>query len=185
MEKSYAAGWASDAPTPAQLKEFFAQIASGRVTGKRLQDFLRGIDVTCSERGKGEAPVFSRDMRKEGWTLLEHVQRSITSVSDLELVPVLKKGEDCIDGEEMVRRARVELNANPGQEDAEWLLERQSEIPKDQRNFYLTFPGTLWRDDSSDRCVPCLYWDSGRWYLSFFWLESGWDSGGRLLRPRK
>src|SRR3989338_6163987 len=62
MEKSYAAGWASDAPTPAQLKEFFAQIASGRVTGKRLQDFLRGIDVTCSERGKGEAPVFSRDM---------------------------------------------------------------------------------------------------------------------------
>jgi hypothetical protein len=37
-----AAGWASDAPTPAQLEEFFAQIGPGKVTGDRLQAFLRG-----------------------------------------------------------------------------------------------------------------------------------------------
>ena len=43
MKKSHAAtGWASDAPTPAQLKEFFAQIASGRITKDGLQAFLRG-----------------------------------------------------------------------------------------------------------------------------------------------
>ena len=42
MGKSHAVGWASDAPTPAQLKEFFAQIERGRVTSSRLQDFLRG-----------------------------------------------------------------------------------------------------------------------------------------------
>ena len=43
MSKSQTAGWASDSPTPAQLKELFAQIGSGRVTRDRLQIFLRGI----------------------------------------------------------------------------------------------------------------------------------------------
>ena len=41
MSESHATGWASDAPTPAQLMELFAQIKSGRVTKQRLQDFLR------------------------------------------------------------------------------------------------------------------------------------------------
>ncbi len=39
---SHAAVWASEAPTPAQLREFFAQIESGKVTKGRLQSFLRG-----------------------------------------------------------------------------------------------------------------------------------------------
>ncbi len=41
---SQTAGWASDSPTPAQLKEFFAQVSSGRITKDRLQGFLRGAD---------------------------------------------------------------------------------------------------------------------------------------------
>jgi len=41
MSKSHTAGWASDSPTPAQLKEFFAQIGSGRITKEGLQGFLR------------------------------------------------------------------------------------------------------------------------------------------------
>lgn len=41
-KSSHATAWASDAPTPAQMKELFAQIESGRVTKNRLQEFLRG-----------------------------------------------------------------------------------------------------------------------------------------------
>ena len=41
MGKSHAAGWSSDAPTAAQLKEFFAQIESGRMTGCKLQQALK------------------------------------------------------------------------------------------------------------------------------------------------
>jgi len=41
MSESRATGWPSDAPTAAQLKEFFAQIESGRTTKGRLQAFLR------------------------------------------------------------------------------------------------------------------------------------------------
>ncbi|MFH0814610.1 MAG: hypothetical protein V1902_00745 [Candidatus Falkowbacteria bacterium] len=49
MKKSHAAGWASDSPTPAQLKEFFAQIEAGRITRGRLQKFLRERGMNCED----------------------------------------------------------------------------------------------------------------------------------------
>ena len=36
----HATGWASDAPTPAQMCEFFEQVKSGQMTQARLQPFL-------------------------------------------------------------------------------------------------------------------------------------------------
>lgn len=42
MNKLHAAGWDLNAPTPAQLKEFFAQVENGRITKERLQMLLRG-----------------------------------------------------------------------------------------------------------------------------------------------
>lgn len=48
MRKSHATGWASDAPTPAQIKEFFAQVEAGRITKNRLQSFLRDSGATTS-----------------------------------------------------------------------------------------------------------------------------------------
>jgi len=41
MERSHVAGWTSESPTPVQLKEFFAQIETGRITKGGLQTFLR------------------------------------------------------------------------------------------------------------------------------------------------
>lgn len=40
MEKSYATGWVSDSPTPAQLSELFLQIKRGQVTKSKLQGLL-------------------------------------------------------------------------------------------------------------------------------------------------
>jgi len=62
MGKSHAnSGWASDAPTPAQLKEFFAQIGKGRITKSGLQRFLRGGKVTRTvEQWKQEWFYFYR-----------------------------------------------------------------------------------------------------------------------------
>jgi len=43
MAKSHAgSGWASEPPTPAQMKEFWSQVDSGKVTKERFQTFLRG-----------------------------------------------------------------------------------------------------------------------------------------------
>lgn len=117
------------------------------------------------------------------WTLLEHSSRRITSARDLELVSFLKRGEHSIRGEEMARRAREELNANYGEEDAIWLVHR--EIPREFRECYLLFPGTVWQEESNGcRYFPFLYWYDGRECLGFLRLDDSLDSRSCLIRPR-
>lgn len=134
-------------------------------------------------RFESVAGNFKRDMRKEGWTLLENQPHRLSSAIDG--IPFLKESENVITGEEMVCRARAELDANYGQEDAEWLSENQDKIPAGLRNFYLVFPATIWRDSGGRRSVPCLDWNGGRWVLDFGWLGGGWISVDRLVGPRK
>ena len=133
---------------------------------------------------RGSNPVFVRDMRKEGWKLLEHVPRRIQSVANLELVPFLK-GESYMNGPELVRQAREELDANYGQEDAEFLLQHQEEIQEGFRNFILVFTATIWGDPYGFRNVAYLDWSRGRWDLDFRWLDEAFYSSFRLLRLHK
>ncbi|MBU2081865.1 hypothetical protein KKH14_00280 [Patescibacteria group bacterium] len=146
---------------------------------RHLQDAIEGRFDGVS------TPIFANDKTKDGWKLLENISRKITSISDLELVPFLKQGEGSISGEEMVRRAQFELDANYGQEDAEWLLEHQDEIPAEFQKYYIVFTRTIWRDSNDRRSVPYLRWYGGRWYLHFGWLGIGWSSGDRCVRSRK
>ena len=125
------------------------------------------------------------DKTKDGWKLLENTPHRIFSTNDLELVSFLKQGESSINGEEMAQRARVELDANYGQEDAEWLLEHQNKIPAEFREYYIVFTGTIWWGSDVHRYVPYLHWRGGRWYLNFYWIDSVWGSSDRLVRPRK
>lgn len=131
---------------------------------------------------------FCLDKRKDGWTLLENVQRRLTS-ANIDVVSFLNGNENYINGEEMVRRARMELDANYGQEDAEWLFENLGAgIPFELRKFYLVFPGTVWQDTGGGRLVPCLRWGDGQgqWIFGFLRLDDVfWLSSGRLIIPRK
>lgn len=129
--------------------------------------------------------VLARDLRKEECILLEHAPRRITSVSDLELVTFLKEGEILIGGEELVRRARTELNANYSQEDAEWLLDHQDEIPEEFQNFYLLFTATVWKH-YGHRYIPYMDWfEWPGWSLAFTQFDdSNFCSPSRLPRPR-
>lgn len=137
-----------------KLDEVARRVDEGTIPFDETLQALQGI---VEGRFAGVASsVLVRDMRKEGWTLLEHAPRRIASVADLELVPFLKSGENYIGGEELVLRARMELDANYGQEDAEWLLQHQGEISVEFRQFYLVLTATVWRDASGDRSVPCL-----------------------------
>lgn len=125
------------------------------------------------------------DKRMDGWKLLEHAPRRINSVDGLKLMPILKSGEDRVNGEEMVHRARVELDANLGQEDAEWLLEHEDLIPKEWRSYYIPFTATVWRDSDGYRSVASLFWLGGEWHLYWHWLDDGWDSRVSLLSVGK
>lgn len=151
---------------------------------KKLRTHLQAA-IEGRWNGTAVTGHFSRDMREEDWELLENVSRVTNSVAALKLVPFLKPDENYVNGEEMVRRARMELASNFGQEDAEWLLEHQAEIPDEWRKFYLVFTGTVWRGSRGHRGVAYLYWDGGRWFLHFHWLDLDWHSIGRLLRLRK
>lgn len=125
---------------------------------------------------------FKYDKRKDGWTLLENQPRRISST--IEAVPFLKNGEGSVDGEVIATRA-IKLDANYGQEDAEWLLEHQDMIPVELRNFYLVFPATKWRNPDGSRGVPYLGWSGDRWRLNFIWLVLDFFDDVRLVRPRK
>lgn len=65
MAKSHAAGWAPDAPTPAQLSEFFCQIQSGRITKRTLQAFLKNCGISQEEVAHiilGDDIIFPEDV---------------------------------------------------------------------------------------------------------------------------
>ncbi len=177
--KTHAADWAPEAPTPAQLKELFAQIASGRVTKQKMQTLL-----AIEKKAEALVPVpLKYDKTKDGWTRLEHVEFYGQPFTP-EMVEFLKQGESSVNGEVMKQRAK-ELNAHLGQGHAEYLLENQHLIPAEYRGNYLVFPGTVWQGSDGDRYVPYLSWDGGRWCLDFDWLGDGWDDDGRLVRLRK
>lgn len=157
------------------LPEMSSDVMQGWIDNpKGLQKFLAEL---CP------AVNFRFDKRQDGWKLLENTPRRLIS-TNIEGISFLKGKESSINGEEMVCRA-VKLDANFGQEDAEYLLEHQDEIPTELRGLYLVFSGTIWRGAFGFRYVPYLGWDDGRWVLGFYWLDVGWDSRGRLVRPRK
>jgi hypothetical protein len=170
-----------------------ALVEKGRRRGITDDDFHRLAtpegDATLAKMLDAMAviptPNLKRDMRRDGWKLLEHTPRRLTSASNLEGVAFLKAGESYILGEEMVRRARIESDTNWSQEDAEYLLEHQEEIPAELRNFYLVFTATVWEDSSGRRLVACLFWIGEPWCLSFVRLDDGWYNYFRLPRPSK
>jgi hypothetical protein len=159
-----------------QQNDWFRRVREGSLdpeeVGRAVQNLI--------DRGR-----FIYDKRKDGWELVEDVDFSPIDISKLELIPFLKAGENYINGEEMVRRASTEFKINLGQRHAEYLLKHQDEIPKEFREFYPVFTGTIWRSPFGDRSVAYLYWLGERWCLSFDWLDNGWNSSDRLPRLRE
>lgn len=136
----------------------------------------------------GTAVVFELDMRKDGWTLLEDVQDpdpETAFANGLESVPFLEYGEECIDDEKLVLRARGKLRANYGQRHAEYLLGHQEGIPEEFQKYYLVFTGTVWRAPDGCRRGAYLYWYGGHWHLDFFWFDHLFRPVDRLVRPRE
>lgn len=162
-----------------------------------LTDFLEKLSGEDGDRWLREFNKFLRkeevwrtdfvfDMTKEGWTLLEDAREPWPiSIANLEMVSLLKGDESYVDGEEMVRRARKELNSNLGQRQAEFLLEHQADIPEEFRKYYLIFPGTIWRGRGGNRDVPYLGWFGGQWRLDLCWLGHNFRDRYRLVRPRE
>ena len=125
------------------------------------------------------------DKTKNGWKLIENaVQSTPIDIKKFVLVFSPRGGENYINGEEMLR-CSIEMKCNFGQDVAEYFFAHQDQIPAEFRNYYLVFPGTVWRDMDELRLVPYLGWDGDQWRLDFGWPGLNLFDNYRLLRPRK
>lgn len=171
--------------TVRQLKAIF-ELLKKQAGEDGPQRFLWGELVVSEPKPFRSSFVHDQGIRN-GWVLLRNVPRSVISVGekdlekDLEIIPFLENREKVVTSLTMARRA-VELGANLGQEDAEYLLGHPEEIPWRFRCYTLFFPGTIWQRTSGREDVPVLWYDS-RWILDFTW-GAGPDSNRppRFLR---
>lgn len=167
--------------------------------GSLMREASEGCDSIAALLSKlGKAKLtnsslvpFKHDKTKDGWTCKDSERGSqrITSadqIKNLISVSFLEKGESYVNGEVMLQRAK-ERKLDFSQYDLEYLLENQKEIPKKLRDFYLVFPGTVWRGSGGGRRVADLRWGGGEWCLDWGWgwLGRDWRSGNRLLSVGK
>lgn len=92
-------------------------------------------------------PPFVHDKTKDGWILIKHTSRRIKSGRGLRHTPF---------------REGLGFDTGYGQEDAEWLLEHQHEIPEEfQGNmnvcFKVSFAETVWEAPGGHHFIPCLH----------------------------
>lgn len=99
------------------------------------------------------------------------------------LVPFLEGNEVSVLGDEMVERAK-RLNANLGEDDAQWILNHQEEIPAELRgNITLVF--TAWRNSSDPRYVTYLHYNNGQWIAYLRKLDYPWHGYDLLVQRTK
>lgn len=126
--------------------------------------------------------------KQRGWVLLENIKTPFlftpqgVSLTNFELVPVVRDNEQLYGADEVLARAE-EKKANLGQVHAEYILERRSEIPDEWRHFCILFPGTRWMTALEVRS-PSLYFDDHHWKLHFAVLEGPWAQAMRVARLR-
>lgn len=160
-----------------QQHDWFERVRKGSLNPEEVANAVQVI----IDRGS----LFKYDKRRDGWEMVEDVKFTLIDPANLELISILKPGEQYIGGEEAVRRARTDLHSNLDQRQAEYLLEHQHEIPEEFRKYYLVFTGTIWRSPGGYRSVSCLRWDGWKWFLYFRWLGHDLDCLARLVRPRE
>jgi len=94
---------------------------------------------------------------------------------ECELLSFLKLGEGPITANKLTKRAK-ELRANATEQDAQYLLAHQEEIPVEAQNFILVFPvGKL-------RFVAYLSRYGRRWHLHHSWDGDLFGDNARLVR---
>ena len=121
------------------------------------------------------------DKTDEGWELVrDALEPETIAVADIEMAPFAEGMEDLI-GEPMVELIMDTPNLL-GQRHAEFVLDRQEQIPEEFQRYSLVFPGTLWRSPDGNHQAPCLVCRAGAWELIFGILEGGFDSRDRLAQ---
>ena len=154
------------------------------VTDEMYGQFQRRLDEVARRVDEGTIP-FEETMDSlqkviEGNSLLIEI-----TIGDrtYEILGFLRGEETLVVGYTMVDRAK-EMNAHLGQDDGEYILKHQDEIPASLRG-KVVFVFTDWRHPDSPERVYCVYWHDGRWVRHWSWLDDdGWVGDVRFLRRK-
>lgn len=129
---------------------------------------------------------FKRDLGNErGWRLIAEEDPWETErllPNQLKTVSIPKKNNRYLRGNKLIRWAR---DMQPfGQRQAEYLLQRQGEMPVGWRIFHFVFPQTIWQDPSNRQYfVPVIFFD-GIWQIEFIQSKKPLSPQAKLLIPR-
>ncbi len=99
-----------------------------------------------------------------------------------DILGFLQGDEKFVKGDVMVKRA-VEMGANLGEDDGEYLLKHQDEIPVALRG-KVVFVFTDWRHPAYPGYVYYVDWSGGRWIRDWFWLGRDFREDDRVLRRK-
>ncbi len=152
-------------------QDFWASLAHSKMLFGEVVAFAATMPIFRLAQG------FDSDMANDSWELLFD-----SRLKEGEFMPELVElgREDCVDGDEMVKRTEQE-NCG-GQRAVEAMLRDQDKIPQEWRKYVLVFPATIWRDRLGVRSVASLFWGGFRWCLDFIWLGSGFYRHYRVVR---
>lgn len=99
-----------------------------------------------------------------------------------DILGFLREGKTSLLGSTVVERAK-QMSANLGEEDGQYLLDHQQDIPATLRG-KVAFVFTDWRHPGSPVDVCCVSWDGGRWVRNWDWLGDHWYDSDRVLRRK-
>lgn len=140
------------------------------------------IAIEGAFEGARPCPVLKQNKTKSGWRLLQHVPKRVFVASDFEPIPVVTPG-NFIKGAEIAMRAQA-LQGDLGQEDAEFLLDNQEELPPAFHEYkQLLFTGTVWRV-GDQRLIPVMVRVGIQWSLEFLPLGRVFRSDAALVRKK-
>ena len=125
----------------------------------------------------------------KGWSIAEEESLAL-ALAEINLDEVcfesmlmLKEGETSVKGETKLERLKVAGHVRLDAKIFQTLWEEnQRLIPEgwkekiDGKIRYIFFDGTILLSPDGSRYVLCLYWDGGRWYWRYIWLDGGWDA---------
>ncbi len=165
MKTSHVAGQPSGAPSAAQLKEFFAQIESGRITKSKLQLFLRGDVHATTSYELARVLLGKNFFGPSEWSTFYGVN---FSKNQLEEIPRFPWDEDVLNApcpfvkEKLVKETHFAflgldvLNGKPLN-----ILRWQSLHPTSGRPRFSTYAPHSWYAQETFASQPCVF----RWYL--------------------
>lgn len=99
-----------------------------------------------------------------------------------DMLSFLRGDEKLVVGHTMVERVK-EMGANLGNDDGQYLLDNQQDIPVALRG-KVVFVFADWRHPGGSESVYCVFWGGGRWVRRWRWLDDDWYDYDWVLRRK-